>query len=198
MDETHDNLLTVEAAGHAAGISPRTLRSWIVHGDLPATGGHRGKLVRLADVLALAGTDGRPQTAFADNAPAPPPHPAVQAILEEIRDGVLWPLAERLEALARENGRLAAEHDAAVRERDALAARFESDNRFLDRLVALLQAELDAARRRIVDLEAQLAAATTPALPPTPALPEAPPPEPPLPRGLGRRRIGQGSIGSTA
>ncbi|MEA2511558.1 MAG: hypothetical protein QOJ59_1045 [Thermomicrobiales bacterium] len=164
-----DEPLSIEAAGRAAGISPRTLRSWIVHGKLPAVGGQRGKLVRLADVLAVSGTDEnrsalrRAEAVWersgtvepAETGSQPPPHPAIGAILDELRDGVLWPLAERVELLARENGRLAAEHDAAVRARDEAVARFDSDTRFVDDLVSMLQADLAVARRRIAELEAR-------------------------------------------
>jgi hypothetical protein len=170
-----DDQISVEAAGRIAGISPRTLRSWIVHGKLPAAGGRRGKLVRLGDVLALAAADGEAQlprdaeTAWGGQperdlavAEPPPANPAIDPLLAELRDGVIWPLAERVEVLARENGRLVAERDDALRVRDDALARFGSDNRFVDRLVELLQAELDAAHRRIADLEAQLARAESP------------------------------------
>lgn len=183
-----DDQLSVEAAGRIAGISPRTLRTWIVHGKLPAVGGQRGKTVRLGDVLALAGTNGDGEDrAEIDLAVAEPPRPAtpIDPILAELRDGVIWPLAERLEVLARENGRLAAERDAAIRARDEMAAGFGADNRFVDRLVELLQAELDAAHDRIAELEAQLARATAPV-----AAEFAPEPAP-VTRGLGRHRIGQ-------
>jgi hypothetical protein len=187
-----DDQLSVEAAGRIAGISPRKLRSWIVHGKLSAVGGQRGKLVRLGDVLALADANGdgeddwedRTETdlAFAD---ALRPGSAIDPILAELRDGVIWPLAERLEVLARENGRLAAERDAAARARDEMAAGFGSDNRFVDRLVELLQEELDSAHKRIAELEAQLERATAP------AAPEGCNEPAPVTRGLGRRRIGQ-------
>src|SRR4051812_17355467 len=97
MDATDDQL-SVEAAGRIAGVSPRTLRSWIVHGRLPAAGGQRGKLVRLADVLALTGANGDGDAAWGgddegDRAVAEPPaNPVVDAMFAELRDGVLWPL----------------------------------------------------------------------------------------------------------
>jgi hypothetical protein len=189
--EAQDDQLSVEAAGRIAGVSPRTVRSWIVHGKLPAVGGQRGKLVRLGDVLALAGANGDNGSPWGDRAEtdvavAEPPRTdaAIDPILAELRDGVIWPLAERLEVLARENGRLVAERDAAVRAREEMNAGFGSDNRFVDRLVELLQAELDDAHKRIAELEAEVARATAPVEPEEPAEPA------PITRGLGRRRIG--------
>jgi hypothetical protein len=165
MEDVQDDQLSVEAAGKIVGISPRTLRTWIVHGKLPAVGGRRGKLVRLADVLAVVSAqdaDSAPQPVVHwggatigndDFTPARVANPVVDSILAELRDGVIWPLAERLEVLAQENGRLAAERDAAVHARDEVVRRFGSDHRFVDRLVELLQADLDRANNRIAELE---------------------------------------------
>jgi excisionase family DNA binding protein len=47
----NEQYVTVGNAATATGISERTLRYWIKAGKLPATGGKRGRLVRLADVL---------------------------------------------------------------------------------------------------------------------------------------------------
>ena len=58
-DHDPDEYLQVEADGNVAGISPRTLRYWVRGGKLPAIEGQRGKLVRLADVLALAELTGK-------------------------------------------------------------------------------------------------------------------------------------------
>lgn len=166
MAETNDEQLSVEAAGRIVGISPRTLRTWIVHGKLPATGGRRGKVVKLADVIAAA-SEIQPNNVEVSDSPPPPeplngevqpaipaPNPVVDSLLAELRDGVIWPLAERLEVLANENGRLVAEREAAIRERDEIARQFGSDHRFIDRLVELLQTDLDEAHRRIQQLEA--------------------------------------------
>jgi hypothetical protein len=201
MIDPEDDPLSVEAAGRAVGISPRTLRDWIVHGKLPATGGQRGKLVRLSDVMALVDAEtARPAPLHAELAGSgfgalepvgadhcPPSSSPIDGLFDELRDGVIWPLAERVEVLARENGRLAAERDAAVRARDELAARFGSDNRFVDDLVALLEAELDVARQRIAALETQLAQVTQERL--TEASADASPVV--GARGLDRRESGQ-------
>ena len=148
MDDPN-SLLPVESAGNVAGIPPRTLRSWVRSGKLPATEGQRGKLVRLGDVLAIAEMTGRrpalprhdpgnqrPTTGPATSAGMPPEDagkagelPAVTAAarsqLEAIRDEWLRPLIERNEALAERAGRLEAERDQAARERDGLRAEVE-------------------------------------------------------------------------
>jgi hypothetical protein len=123
--------------------------------------------------------------------------------------------------LARENGRLAAEHDAAVRARDEAVARFDSDTRFVDDLVSMLQADLAVARRRTAEIEAgpeadgvvgrlqaELAAAyrriaeleamstqDEPAVPVPPAPADA---SPFSPRRVGRGRIGRASATASA
>lgn len=56
---TESGYVAVESAVKVAAISARTLRCWIASGELPATGGKRGRLVRLADVEALAALTGR-------------------------------------------------------------------------------------------------------------------------------------------
>ncbi|MER3438481.1 MAG: hypothetical protein C4346_13345, partial [Chloroflexota bacterium] len=115
----NEDYVSVEAAGRTVGVSPRTVREWILQGKLPAFGSPRGKVVRLADVVAIAGTTERhpapmqsPGEGEATVAAQPTEPSGIEGILEELRDGVLWPLAERVELLARENGRLAAERDA--------------------------------------------------------------------------------------
>jgi len=55
----NDEFLPVESAGNLTGIPPRTLRYWIKGGKLPATEGPRGRLVKLADVLAIAELTGK-------------------------------------------------------------------------------------------------------------------------------------------
>ncbi len=183
----NEDYVSVEAAGRTIGVSPRTVREWILQGKLPAFGSRRGKVVRLADVVAVAGAaEGRPDAepkVFEENALAPvPPADAsgIEGILEELRDGVLWPLAERVELLARENGRLAAERDAAV-------ARAAADLAFVERLVALLQEQLAAANQRIAELEEQLAQAI--------AERDAALAQQATPERAGRRRLGQGAPG---
>jgi hypothetical protein len=146
MDDP-DAMLPVESAGNVAGIPPRTLRSWVRNGKLPATEGQRGKLVRLGDVLAIAEMTGRRPATL--RSPAGQTRPAAEsatsagimadaaghiggplavteaarAQLEAIRDEWLRPLLERNEALAERAGRLEAERDAAIAERDALRVR---------------------------------------------------------------------------
>ncbi len=185
MDEDY---VSVEAAGRTIGVSPRTVREWILQGKLPAFGSRRGKVVRLADVVAIASTaEHHPATVQSSGesqalaAAYPVDSSGPEGVLEELRDGVLWPLAERVELLARENGRLAAERDAAV-------ARAAADLAFVERLVALLQEQLAAANQRIAQLEAQLAEITARH-------------EEELASGLaseraGRRRLGQGAPGA--
>ncbi len=146
--DTHDpeEYLPVESAGNVAGIPPRTLRSWITAGKLPATEGPRGKLVRLGDVLAIAEATGRRPAhdrqpvgnagmpaGFAGEAAgdvadvgAVAVSPTARAQLEAIRDEWLRPLTDRVEALARENGRLQAERDALRAELDRVRAEHEA------------------------------------------------------------------------
>ena len=145
MDDP-DAMLPVESAGRLAGIPPRTLRSWVRAGKLPATEGQRGRLVRLGDVLAIAEVTGRPRAsrrqtagshpqAFgpATSAGNPATLPAIveaqRASLEAIRDEWIRPLVDDLRAAERAIGRLEAEREqatvaraAAELERDALAA----------------------------------------------------------------------------
>jgi hypothetical protein len=185
MDEDY---VSVEAAGRTVGVSPRTVREWILQGKLSAFGSRRGKVVRLADVVAIAGTaeyhPASVQSPDEDKAlvAAPPAEQSgIEGILEELRDGVLWPLAERVELLARENGRLAAERDAAV-------ARAAADLAFVERLVALLQEQLAAANQRIAQLEAQLAEIT--------ARHAEELANSSVSQRIGRRRLGQGAPGA--
>lgn len=184
----NEDYVSVEAAGRTVGVSPRTVREWILQGKLPAFGSQRGKLVRLADVIAVAGTSQGVAATEAASAgedallSTRAVEPAgIEGILEELRDGVLWPLAERVELLARENGRLAAERDAAV-------TRAASDLAFVERLVALLQEELAAAHQRIARLEAELAQVT--------AERDAALERDAAAGRTGRRRLGQGAPGS--
>ena len=168
-----DEYLTVESAGSAAGISPRTLRSWIKGGKLPATAGPRGTLVRLGDVLALADLTGRtsPQAAATrqaaghsatsatsaagsagnvadggDNAPTAAVSPAARSQLEAIRDEWLAPLVAQIREQAEEIGALRAERDALAADRGRLAAEVARDRGLADQLVDLLQEERDALR----------------------------------------------------
>lgn len=181
----NEDYVSVETAGRTVGVSPRTVREWILQGKLPAFGSRRGKVVRLADVAAIAGTaerhPGTVQSSGESQAlvAAHPVEPSgIEGILDELRDGVLWPLAERVELLARENGRLAAEREAAV-------ARAAADLAFVERLVALLQEQLATANQRIAQLEAQLAEIT--------ARHEEVVANGPAGERAGRRRLGQGA-----
>lgn len=137
MTDSEDEYLAVESAGNIAGISPRTLRYWIKGGKLPAIEGPKGKLVKLADVLAIAEMTGkRPQPVAderqtagnADEAarsaadPAgnatgntaealPAISPQATAQLAAIRDEWLAPLVDRIGTLERELGRVEQERD---------------------------------------------------------------------------------------
>jgi hypothetical protein len=130
-DETVADYVTVEVAGKAAGISPRTLRHWIASGKLPAIAGKRGKLVSMGEVARMAELVGKPvgnsaildgntatsAATIAGNAAAPLAESALvsdaaRLQLATIRDEWLAPLVERIGELERENGRLEATSDA--------------------------------------------------------------------------------------
>jgi len=53
MDQD-DQLVSVAVAGHASGVSERTVRRWVAAGHVPATAAPGGRLVRLVDVVAYA------------------------------------------------------------------------------------------------------------------------------------------------
>ena len=53
MDQD-DQLVSVAVAGHASGVSERTVRRWVAAGQVPAVAAPGGRLVRLADVVAYA------------------------------------------------------------------------------------------------------------------------------------------------
>ncbi len=131
MDGNEGEYLPVESAGNAAGISPRTLRSWIAGGKLPATKGPRGRLVKLTDVLAMAemtgkrpapvrqslGSAGNPAASadisagnIADETTVDV-SPAARSQLEAIRDEWLQPLVNQLRDAERSIGRLEQERD---------------------------------------------------------------------------------------
>ena len=129
-----DEYLPVEAAGNVAGISPRTLRSWVRSGRLPAVEGQRGKLVRLGDVRDLAALTGRsaglpaagrhvggiagtpadvagsnagsPLAGSVADAPGGAVSPAARSQLEAVRDEWLRPLIDQITAQAEAIGRL--------------------------------------------------------------------------------------------
>lgn len=58
-NDNGNQYVTVGNAAKVTGISERTLRYWINAGKLAATGGKRGRLVRLADVQAIAELTGK-------------------------------------------------------------------------------------------------------------------------------------------
>ena len=109
------------------------MRSWIRGGKLPATEGQRGKVVRLADVLALAEMTGKlpatgRQTAgntaagnetarsagndVSNAADVPAVADNMRAALEVFRDELVRPFVQDLREAERKIGRLEAERDA--------------------------------------------------------------------------------------
>jgi excisionase family DNA binding protein len=152
-----DQYVTVGNAATATGVSERTLRYWIKSGKLPATGGKRGRLVRLADVEALAdftgntpatsgnlagsavttagNTDnGNPDTLTAGNATAIASDQGRQQ-LAVIRDTLLAPLIAQNDRLvtqvteqAETIGHLRAERDELRAQLEALQAPTRDEN----------------------------------------------------------------------
>jgi excisionase family DNA binding protein len=119
--------LSVEDAAEALGISPQAVRKRIARGTLPARRDGRGWRV----VLDRApGATGATATAQPRARPRPqPPHPAVsrqRAQLAAVVEPFTAPLVARIEALARDVGRLEAERDAAVERLAEIEVRFAS------------------------------------------------------------------------
>jgi DNA-binding transcriptional MerR regulator len=153
-NDNGNQYVTVGNAAEVAGISERTLRYWIKTGKLVATGGNRNRLVRLADVQALAMLTGKtpatnpsttatadPAIATADNdaygndeestAGNDPGNAAMVADsarqqLEVIRDTLLAPLIEQNERLVARIGDLEREAGRLEAERDELRSQLEA------------------------------------------------------------------------
>jgi excisionase family DNA binding protein len=152
--------LSVESAGSALGVSSRTIRSWIAAGKLPAIAGHRGRLVRRADVLHIGVLTGRladdadmPDDSANASRPAAERRPIVgeragQEQLETIREEWLQPLIRQIAEQAAALGRVTAERDAL---RDQLAER--DDPREIERL----REARDTLRRDVERLRAEAA-----------------------------------------
>jgi hypothetical protein len=130
-----DRLVSIRVAAESTGIAERTLRYWIQSGKLTATAGKRGKLVRLADVEAIATATGRhpasedPAGNFADgnsgNTAEVPTTDQTRQNLEAIRDEGLQPLVDQIRDLERDRGRLEVERDHARQEAAELRQRLE-------------------------------------------------------------------------
>jgi DNA-binding transcriptional MerR regulator len=153
-NDNGNQYVTVGNAAEVAGISERTLRYWIKTGKLAATGGNRNRLVRLADVQAMAMLTGKtpatnasttatadPAIAAADNdtygndeestAGNGPSNGAMVADsarqqLEVIRDTLLAPLIEQNERLVARIGDLEREAGRLEAARDELRSQLEA------------------------------------------------------------------------
>lgn len=184
-----DEYLPVEVAGNVAGISPRTLRSWVRNGKVPAIEGQRGKLVRLGDVLSLAdltgksatlpatgrqpaGNAGNPARSAAGNAGkmATPVESDTDSDEYAATAGAVSAAARsQLEAIRDEwlrplidrTEELARENGRLQAEQDAMAERLADDRKLADQLVDVLQAERDSAERDRVHLAQELAEVTS-------------------------------------
>ena len=189
MDADEVTLVTVEAAATLAGVSPRTVRRWIQKGFLLSRRDLNGHLVSPADLPAakLVAGQGRGRghdkgshvrgrgydspamstdSAMADMAAV---NAQARTQLEAIRDEWLTPYVEKIERLARENGRLEAEQNRIAaeleqertlrRQVDELAAAVERRERAHERgaeqLVTALEQERDELRRCVAKLEAE-------------------------------------------
>ena len=153
-NDNGNQYVTVGNAAEVARISERTLRYWIKTGKLAATGGKRNRLVRLADVQALATLTGKTpamdETATATAASTTatagsarngndehatavhdPGNTAMVADsarqqLAVIRDTLLAPLIEQNERLVARIGDLEREAGRLEAERDELRSQLEA------------------------------------------------------------------------
>jgi DNA-binding transcriptional MerR regulator len=140
-----DDYVAISVASERTGIPGRTLRYWAKNGKVAAISGSRGKLVRLDDVSRLAALvgkiSGNEVGKQADEdlpdgkrvANLPQVAASARAQLDAVMAEWIAPLAARIEALARENGELAADlrtarvsQEAAEQERDALRSRLDA------------------------------------------------------------------------
>jgi DNA-binding transcriptional MerR regulator len=153
-NDNGNQYVTVGNAAEVAGISERTLRYWIKTGKLAATGGNRNRLVRLADVQAMAMLTGKtPATNASTTATADPAIAAAddgangndeesttgndpgnaamvadsaRQQLEVIRDTLLAPLIEQNERLVARIGDLEREAGRLEAERDELRSQLDA------------------------------------------------------------------------
>jgi excisionase family DNA binding protein len=118
-------ILTVDEAADLLGITPQAVRKRIKAGTLPAR--RDGRAWRVFLERATNETDARET---AKHRPQPETKPVAQPQAQQLAalvEPFTAPLVERIEELARENGRLQAERDAAVKASEAL----REENAFL-------------------------------------------------------------------
>ena len=122
-------LVSVEDAAALATVSVQMVRRWIQHGHLPHVEDENGKRVSPADLPLARERAGRGHShdqrarssshgqrhdtrdTDTDTAKTAPVSSSVTAQMEAIRDQWLRPLVDRIEELARENGRLEQDRD---------------------------------------------------------------------------------------
>ncbi len=186
-DSMDDAGVSVAEASRALGLSADAVRDRIKRGALPARKVGGAWRIEAAALAWEKGREGRLPAARSDHDDDPTGVAGPTGTGHDRRarafgaEGPFGPLIERVEALAREAGRLAAEREAALLERDAArrahdrlaaaveterARRAEADGAAAARdrkrlaadatLVDLLVAERDAALLRVARLEAEV------------------------------------------